>query len=66
VPARPARRALPARCDGPAADSLLAHAVRDGGRLRMEYTFGFGTGRAPWTSAMAQATAAQALARSAA
>ncbi len=46
-----------------AADALAAVGVRDGDRVRMEYMFGFGRGRAPWTSAMAQATSAQALAR---
>lgn len=50
---------------GRAADSLLELGVRDGRRLRMEYTFPFGSGRPPWTSAMAQATAAQAVARAA-
>jgi len=45
------------------ADALAARGVPDHGALRFEYLFSFGTGRAPWTSAMAQATAAQALAR---
>src|SRR3954452_3307982 len=45
------------------AGALAARGVPDHGALRLEYLFPFGTGRAPWTSAMAQATAAQALAR---
>lgn len=46
-----------------AADALVDVAVRDGRELRFEYLFSFGRGSAPWTSAMAQATATQALAR---
>ena len=42
---------------------LLARAVPAGGSLTWEYYFAFGGGRAPWTSGMAQAVAAQALAR---
>ena len=42
---------------------LLARAVPAGGSLTWEYYFPFGAGRAPWTSGMAQAVAAQALAR---
>jgi hypothetical protein len=48
------------------ADALVARGVfqHDGG-IGWEYTFPFGGGRAPWTSGMAQAVAAQALARTA-
>lgn len=46
-----------------AADALADLGVRTRGELRLEYTFPFGHGRPPWTSSMAQATAAQALAR---
>jgi hypothetical protein len=57
----------PARCRPAAlrrtADALAGYGVRDGGRLQLEYTYPFGRGDAPWTSSMAQATAAQALAR---
>ena len=42
---------------------LVARAVPVRGALTWEYYFGFGGGRAPWTSGMAQAVAAQALAR---
>jgi hypothetical protein len=45
------------------ADALIARGNREDGALRFEYLFPFGTGDPPWTSAMAQATAAQALAR---
>jgi hypothetical protein len=45
------------------AAALLARAVRSGGALVWEYEFPFASGRAPWTSGMAQAVAAQALAR---
>ena len=48
------------------ADALVARAIPRGGRLIWEYLFPFGGGRAPWASGMAQAVAAQALARSAA
>jgi hypothetical protein len=47
------------------ADALLARAIPRGGRLIWEYSFRFGGGRPPWASGMAQAVAAQALARSA-
>ena len=45
------------------AASLLARAVKGAGGLAWEYYFPFGGGRPPWTSGMAQAVAAQALAR---
>jgi hypothetical protein len=46
------------------ADALLARAVPTGaGGLVWEYYFRFSGGRPPWTSGMAQAVAAQALAR---
>jgi hypothetical protein len=45
------------------ADALLARAIPRGGRLIWEYSFPFGGGRPPWASGMAQAVAAQALAR---
>jgi hypothetical protein len=45
------------------AESLLARAVPAGGGLTWEYLFPFAGGRPPWTSGMAQAVAAQALAR---
>ena len=48
------------------ADALLARAVPRGDRLLWEYQFQFGGGRPPWASGMAQAVAAQALARSSA
>jgi hypothetical protein len=45
------------------ADALAARGVRTGpGRTVWEYTFPYGGGRAPWTSGMAQAVAAQSLA----
>ena len=47
------------------ADDLGVLGVQDGSRLRFEYTFPFGKGRPPWSSSMAQATAAQGLARAA-
>ena len=57
----------PGRCDRgalrQAASALTTLGVRDGRALRFEYTFRFGTGAPLWTSAMSQATAAQALAR---
>lgn len=57
----------PGKCDEgaleQAAAALRTLGVRDGPALRFEYTFRFGTGAPLWTSAMAQATAAQALAR---
>ena len=46
------------------ADALVARGVpADGGRLLWQYPFPFGSGRPPWRSGMAQAVAAQALAR---
>jgi cell division septation protein DedD len=48
------------------ADALLARAVPHKGALRWEYAFPYGIGRAPWTSGLAQAVAAQSLARASA
>jgi hypothetical protein len=48
---------------GELASALLARAVPFGRSLSWQYDFPFGTGRPPWTSGMAQAVAAQALAR---
>ncbi len=49
------------------AEALLARGVpQAGGGLAWEYYFDFGGGRAPWTSGMAQAVAAQAFAATAA
>jgi hypothetical protein len=45
------------------ASALVARAVAVGRSMIWEYDFPFATGRAPWTSGMAQAVAAQALAR---
>ena len=45
------------------AAALLARAIPRGGRLLWEYSFPYGIGRPPWASGMAQAVAAQALAR---
>ncbi len=45
------------------AQALLARAIAVGPKLVWEYEFPFASGRAPWTSGMAQAVAAQALAR---
>jgi hypothetical protein len=45
------------------AAALVARAVPVGRALRWEYEFPFGSGKPPWTSGMAQAVAAQALAR---
>jgi len=45
------------------AQALLARATPVGSTLVWEYEFPFALGRAPWTSGMAQAVAAQALAR---
>jgi hypothetical protein len=45
------------------AQSLLDRSVVRGGGLAWEYYFRFGGGRPPWVSGMAQAVAAQALAR---
>ncbi|HET7044780.1 MAG TPA: D-glucuronyl C5-epimerase family protein [Gaiellaceae bacterium] len=44
-------------------DALRARAISSGGAVVWEYEFPFGGGRAPWTSGMAQAVAAQAFAR---
>src|SRR3954462_9403726 len=46
------------------AAALVARAVPHGSRLIWEYQFRYGSGRPPWASGMAQAVAAQALARS--
>jgi D-glucuronyl C5-epimerase C-terminus len=43
--------------------ALIARGVPTGDSLAWEYGFPFGSGRAPWTSGMAQAVAAQAFAR---
>ncbi|MFL5927374.1 MAG: D-glucuronyl C5-epimerase family protein [Gaiellaceae bacterium] len=49
------------------ADALAARGVfQHGGGIGWEYTFPYAGGRAPWLSGMAQAVAAQALARTAA
>ncbi len=48
------------------ADALVARAIPRDSRLIWEYQFTFGIGRPPWASGLAQAVAAQALARSAA
>jgi hypothetical protein len=48
---------------GELAESLRARAVPSAGATTWEYEFAFGGGRPPWTSGMAQAVAAQALAR---
>ena len=45
------------------AEALLARATRDGSKLVWQYEFPFASGRAPWASGMAQAVAAQSLAR---
>jgi hypothetical protein len=45
------------------ANALVARAIPRGPRLVWEYSFPFGEGRPPWASGMAQAVAAQALAR---
>ena len=45
------------------AQALLARGVEADGGLTWEYYFAFGGGKPPWTSGMAQAVAAQALAR---
>jgi hypothetical protein len=48
------------------ADALVARGIyQSSGGIGWEYTFPFGGGRAPWLSGMAQAVAAQALARTA-
>ena len=46
-------------------DEMLPLAAQRGGALAWEYYFDFGHGTPPWTSAMAQATGIQALARAA-
>ena len=46
-------------------DELLALSVRRAGGTAWEYYFPFGGGRPPWTSAMSQGTAIQALSRAA-
>jgi D-glucuronyl C5-epimerase C-terminus len=43
--------------------ALIARGVPKGDALSWEYNFPFGSGRAPWTSGMAQSVAAQAFAR---
>ncbi len=48
---------------GRLAAALLARAVPSGQGLVWQYPFAYGRGRPPWTSGMAQAVAAQALAR---
>jgi hypothetical protein len=48
------------------ADALVARAIPRGSRLLWEYQFRFEGGSPPWASGMAQAVAAQALARSSA
>ena len=48
------------------ANALIARAVQIGDSLRWEYEFPFGSGKPPWISGMAQAVAAQALARASA
>ena len=45
------------------AAALVARAIPHGARLIWEYAFQFGFGRPPWASGLAQAVAAQALAR---
>jgi D-glucuronyl C5-epimerase C-terminus len=45
------------------AEALVARGLSQDGRLVWAYPFPFGRGRPPWTSGMAQAVAAQALAR---
>ncbi len=45
------------------AEALRARAIPRGAGVVWEYEFAFGGGRPPWTSGMAQAVAAQALAR---
>lgn len=46
------------------ASALVARGIPRGTRLLWEYQFRYGSGRPPWASGMAQAVAAQALARS--
>jgi hypothetical protein len=45
------------------ADALIARGVAKDGRLAWPYPFPYGNGKPPWLSGMAQAVAAQALAR---
>ena len=45
------------------ADALVARGIPRANRLIWEYSFRYGFGKPPWTSGMAQAVAAQALAR---
>jgi hypothetical protein len=45
------------------ADALVARGIPRGGSLLWEYSFPYGAGRPPWASGLAQAVAAQALAR---
>ena len=45
------------------ADALVARGIPKDGRLLWSYPFPFGSGKPPWRSGMAQAVAAQALAR---
>jgi len=46
-------------------DALLARAIPRQGTLLWEYSFPYGSGRAPWVSALAQAVAAQSISRAA-
>jgi hypothetical protein len=55
--------ALNASRDPLTAAALVARGIPRNGALVWEYAFRFGSGRPPWTSGMAQAMAAQALAR---
>jgi D-glucuronyl C5-epimerase-like protein len=54
---------LNATRDPDLAAALVARGIPRDGALYWEYTFRYGSGRPPWTSGMAQAVAAQALAR---
>jgi hypothetical protein len=63
---RSSRAACPRRRLRAILDALVAATSRRGGFRAWEYRFDYGGGRAPWVSGMAQATAAQALARGAA
>ena len=67
--AEPGERERPRGCRrgalGIVLSRLVATASRRDGFLAWEYRFDYGGGTAPWVSAMAQATAAQALARGA-
>jgi hypothetical protein len=55
--------ALNASRDPEVAAALVARGIPRGGRLIWEYSFRYGSGHPPWASGMAQAVAAQALAR---